>query len=367
MRELYLCFTPYHILLNSSIAYYSEGTEKKEMIIIEDFSDAEKIVRGLKNWNSNPFKKQVLIKGKFSVKDIPEKSIMNIFKSDSVVNLLKEGVKALKVRYDDVPFDRVFTCNDGRPQSQYLQYKCKKNNGLNIYVEDGSELYNDSIEPSLPLHESIFYKMYFGKWYEKVGVLGNYKYTDKIRAMRPELARRELRNKKIEPISIENFTRLKDIGLIESILNEFDIDLSLNEDYIILVLPHSSFLKERNLLPYYQKIISKLIKYDKNILLKYHPREKEHYLRKEGNGMAVIPQSLPSEILFLQLIENPPVVIGDVSTCLLTSKILKKESCVVSLINILDINSKNIKNVFKKIGVLIPDTYSDLENILKRF
>jgi len=365
MKELYMCFTPYHILLNSCIAYNRDTAEDKEIIIIEDFSNAENIVKGLKNWRANPFKKHVEIKGAYSVKDIPEKSIFNVFKSDSDINILKEGIDTLKERYANSSLSILFTCNDGRPQSQFLEYKCKKNGGLNIYVEDGSEVYNDSFRPPHPFHESIFYKLYFGRWYERIGILGDYKYTDEIRVLRPDLVREELKNKNIEPIGLENFINLKKAGLTNSILNEFDIELPKNKKPIILFLPHSSFIKKKNLLYLYQKIVSELIKNDKNLLLKYHPREKNYYIGKEENDIKVISQSLPSEILILEMINNSPIVIGDISTCLLTSKFLKKEIQVISLINIIDMESKNLKKVFKKIGVMMPKTQTEFEEILR--
>jgi len=365
MKELYMCFTPYHILLNSSIAASRNETDDKEIIILENFSDFEKIINGLKRWEDNPFKKHVVIKGKFSVEQIPEKSFLNIFRNNSTINLEKRSVNDLKKAYKGVNFDKVFTCNDGKPQSQYLQYKCKKNNGLNIYVEDGSEVYNDSLRSPRAFHESILYKVYFGGWYERMKILGDYKFTDEIRALRPDLVRKELKHKKVKPIGLENFTNLKKTGLTKSILNEFGIELPRNKQPIIIFIPHSSFIKKRNLLSFYQKIVSKLMKDDKNILLKYHPREKNYYIGKEENDIKILSQSLPSEILILEMINNTPIVIGDISTCLLTSKFLKKETQVISLINMIDMESKNLKKVFKKIGVMMPKTQTEFEEILR--
>lgn len=365
MKELYLCFTPYHILLSSCVAYSRSDTVDKEIIIREGFPDAEKIIGGLKNWDQNPFKKHIVIKGKFSVGEIPEKSFLNVFKSNSVVNLEKCSLDTLKKIYTDDHFDKVFTCNDGKPQSQFLQYICKKKNGMNIYIEDGSEVYNDSFRPPFPFHESIFYKLYFGKWYERIGILGDYKYTDELRVLKPELVREELRHKKIKQIDMDSFINLKATGLTGSILNEFDIELPLDEEYIILFLPHSLFTNKKGLFKFYKKILSKLMKDGRKILLKYHPREKNHYLGGERNNVIVLPQSLPSEILILQMIDNPPVVIGDISTCLLTSKFLKKDIQVISLINIINMESKNLKDVFDKIGVLMPNTESELIGILE--
>lgn len=365
MRELYVSFTPYHILLNSSIASRRSLTADKEIIIIEDFSDAEKMLNGLKGWKDNPFKEHIMIKGIFSVDEIPEKSIFNVFRSNSVVNVLKEGIESLDDRYGDAQIDKVFTCNDGRPHSQFLEYKCKKKRGHNIYVEDGSSVYNDFVGPILPLHESIFYNLYYGRWYEKTRVLGNYRYTDEIRAFRPDLVRPELRDKKIETIDMEGFTDLKKTGLTEKILDEFSVKLQTDYDNMILFLPHSELIRKRNLLPLYQKIVSKVREDDKKILLKYHPREKDHYLSEQSDGIFSLPQSLPSELLLLHMIEKPPLIIGDISTCLLTSKFLREDFKVISLINIIGMESENLKRAFKKIGVLMPNTHSELEVILK--
>lgn len=365
MKELYLCFTPYHVLLNSGIAYNRGTKSDKEIIIRESFSDVDKVINGLKNWKENPFDEILRIKGTFSVEEIHEKSFLNIFRKNSTINLEKSSINDIKKAYKGVSFDKLFTCNDGKPQSQYLQYRCKKNNGINIYVEDGSEVYNDSFRSLYPFHESILYKVYFGRWYERIRILGDYKHTDEIRALRPGLVREELKNKKVTSIGSENFTNLKETGLIESILSEFDIELSLDKKPIILFLPHSSYIKKRDLLSLYKKIVKTLIENDKKIILKYHPRERHHYLEEKDNNVLIFPQSLPAEIIVLQMIENPPVIIGDVSTCLLTSKFFKEDIQVISLINIIDMESNNLKNIFNEIGVLMPDTYPEFVEILE--
>ncbi len=365
MKDVYLCFTPYHMLLCSCIALDRDDDIEKEIILIEDFLDADRILDVLKKWNETPFDEHLMVKGKFSVDKIPEKSIFNVFKSQSVINLLKEGIDTLKERYDDFSLDGVFTCNDGRPQSQFLEYKCNKNDGLNVCVEDGSELYGDSFKSYLPFYELVFYKMYYGRWYETNKFIGDYRYTDKIKALKPDLVRDELKHKKIEPINLDNFKFLKNRGLIQSMMDEFDVQIDLDNDNVILFLPHSSFIKKRGQESIYSMIVEELLEKGRDILLKYHPRENDYYLKEDEGKISVLPQSLPSEILILHMIDEPPVVIGDVSTCMLTSKFLKKDIEVISLINLLNIESKNLKEVFRKIGILMPASRSELEDILK--
>lgn len=364
MKELYVCFTPYHMLLCSCIASDREDDIDKEMIIIEDFLEADRIIEVLKRWKENPFDDHIMVKGKFSVDEIPEKSILNVLKDDSVVNVLKEGIDTLKDRYGDVPLHTVFTCNDERPQSQFLEYRCKKNGGLNVYVEDGSELYNDSFEEPLPFHESVFYKMYYGRWYEKIRLIGDYRYTDEIRALRPDLVRDELKHKKIKPIGLKNFIGLKKSGLTESMIKKFKVKIDLDEDYVILFLPHSEFIKKRKQESIYNEMVEELQKNNKKILLKYHPRENDHYIMQHGENITILPQSLPSEILILQMIDNPPLVIGDISTCLLTSKFLDEKIKVISLIDILNMDSSNLRRVFEKIGVMMPESHNQLKGML---
>lgn len=366
MKELYVSYTPYHILLNSSIASSRDESIEKDLIIIEDFSNIDKIVKGLNNWKDNPFREHIVIDGKFST-DLPDdKSIFNIFRKNSVFNVFKKGITEIKKRYENQNFQTVFTGNDERPHSQFLEYICRKNNGINVYVEDGSELYNDNVSSSFPTLEFIYYRLSLGSWYDDVRVLGKYRFTDEIRAFRPDLVRDDLKDKRIEQIDLENFIDLQRTGLTDTILNEFEFDLYLNKNDIIIFLPHSSLVRERDLLPLYKDIISRLKEYNKDILLKYHPREKDHYLSGYDEDILNLPQSLPSEIFFLQMINNSPVIIGDVSTCLFTSKIINDQSCVISLINLLDIESKYLKEVFSKIGVIIPNTRPELEEILSR-
>ncbi|WP_394342232.1 hypothetical protein [Methanohalophilus profundi] len=79
----------------------------------------------------------------------------------------------------------------------------------------------------------------------------------------------------------------------------------------------------------------------------------------------IIPQSIPLEIIYLYLMDTPPTnVIGDISTSLMTSKLLLEKTNVISLANIYKYKNDSIINLFSKVGILVPHNIDSLFDVL---
>jgi len=365
MKEVYMCSTPYHVILSCAIASDSKSDAiKKELIITQSFPYVDKLISAIKKWRQNPFDEIITTQGSYDVK-LRTSSPFNVFKS---VYVFKREVNKLKKRYsnDDIKYSYVF--NDSKVLSQYLAYLTNKKGGSSVYVEDGAAPYTEHSLPN-PRFGSLvmlLYKLILGRWCTRTRYHGQYRYINRYMVLRPKHVRSELKNKPIEPIKVEDIINLNESGLTKSITNQFDVEIPQKSNSSVLVLPHSDFLINHRLLNKYKNEIIPFILDRQNILVKYHPREKNHYLKNAIGSEELLSQSVPMEIIFLHLINNPPkYVIGDISTALLTSKFLLEDTKTISLIRLLNYKNKSLENLFNKIGVSMPESIDEFKQILK--
>ncbi|RXG33519.1 polysialyltransferase family glycosyltransferase [Methanohalophilus sp. WG1-DM] len=156
---------------------------------------------------------------------------------------------------------------------------------------------------------------------------------------------------------------LKNINdsFIDDLSNNYSFDIrSLNFD-CVLVLPHSSFVEKigskyfKNI---YSLILESLLNRFENIGVKYHPRENSgDFLEIDNDVVKLIPNSIPLELVWISLMKNPPlIVIGDISTGLLTCNLVfKNKTSIISTANILDVPVEyNLVQFFDNIGVEMP-------------
>jgi len=276
MKSIYLAFTPYHILLSCAIAKDIDDCNKKEIIIFKDSVNANQFAALLRNWESSPFDRITVFEGVYDAIYYGIK-YKDIIKVDSTVNVIRRNVSATKKYFRNKTVSKVFNFHDGRPEGQIAEYLNHKRGGENIYVEDGTAVYTSYLLPKTPLYAMIYYKIYYGLWYQSIRFHGGYRYTDKIMVLRPDLVRKELKEKTIEKIPREALLSLKEEGLTNLILDEYLFPLNSKID-ILIILPHSEFLQSNNLFEKYTNIMKKILqmleKENASIFVKYHPREK---------------------------------------------------------------------------------------------
>ena len=364
--ELYLTATPYHILLSSGLAL-NNNKSKKILIIRPDFSNYDLIMSSFKIWKNCPFDDVILLNGNYSPKYQTLNSSFLRYTLSSIDNLNK--IKKIPFFKNNRDMMDIYVFNDDFPEYQYLCYKNK--NGKNIYVEDGSAAYQyiENIENIRAHLKYILDKIIFGRYYYRIGwLLGTSPYIDECLVFYPNLVNKSLKNKKLKKISNEIFSNLNEYGYIDVLSDVYNISIP-NVDSLI-VLERFEYLKENSLLEDYLKIINTIIandlKNNKNILIKYHPREVNNYLNLKNENIHHINQSIPMEVVYLVL-KNRGVscVYGTTSTSLITSKIILPDVEVISLMDVLNIKREGLKPVFESIGIKVPKDLNELITKIK--
>jgi hypothetical protein len=320
------------------------------------------------NWEKNPFTEIKLLSGRFN-----SKVETNIGKAKFLIN----NIIILKLFFKKrLAFNlcKAFIFNDNRPEGQVISFMNSKQDGINIYVEDGSAAYVNYIIPSISNTEYILAKYLLGSWYEQTRILGTYKYIHKIMVFRPEIIREDLRYQKIEKIPDFVFNEI-DVNFIDILLENYGISSEVLKFDCIVILPHSEFITKLNFLNFkntYNELYS-LLKENFNFIgIKYHPREvNKNFLENINNKKNEdIPNTLPLEIFWLALKRNPPkVIIGDISTALLTcSLIIQEKTQIISTVKILGLpeDYSQFYHIFERLDIEMPETSADLFTSLQR-
>ncbi len=363
MRSIYLINTPYHFLVACGLALNYDKSIEKRLIIVCDFENAPQYKEIITQWDVNLFSEITLLNGRYGIN---KRSIIKI--ALSVKKNIYLFKKSLKNGVLSFPYN-LFIFNDGNPEAQYLAFHNKKKGGVNTYVEDGMiAVYGNGVANALPLYQKIGAKLFFGSYYENIGVLGTYSAIQKVMVSYPNMIRGELKGKEIVKIPIEIFTILNESGFIKSFLEKYHLRDYLDEKESIkylLLMPHSDGLNEIQIKKLQEIII--LINDKLNYLyIKYHPRElRDNYLELnlDENNISLINKSIPIELIYITLIHNQPrLIIGVDSSSLISAKLFLDEARVVDLKKIL-LNKSSIKNKF---NLIEPHSVAEFLEVLIR-
>ena len=354
--NIFITFTPYHIILAYGLARASYAKSSNQLIIIADFENADKIYSILKNMDQSPFQKIHFRLGRYGTKEFGTTRITRMTKN----------IKVIKKIYDHTQLPiYAYIFNDANAEGQYLAYLNKKHGGINVYVEDGFGAYSNSKLKKLSPPLEFASKILYGKWYENIIVLGTSEHIDRSLLHSPQFARKELRKRPIYRIDTEIIGLAQ--SLCEHIVRFNEIDLA-NIPPTIVILPHSSFIDSFNsptIINTYRSLIEKIIDKGERLAIKYHPREeKRDYIGICGPQLFEIPRSIPIEALFIGLIEKPPkTIIGDISTSLLTAKkLFDNRTNVISIIKTQKgFNSNDVSNIFNMHNIELPKKLSEID------
>jgi hypothetical protein len=254
-------------------------------------------------------------------------------------------------------------------EGQIISYLNFKQNGINIYVEDGAAAYCSYKLNGIRVYEELVAKIIFGSWFENIKVLGTYKYIHEVLAFYPEMVRFELKKKITKKLPETLFNELKG-EFTDTLLKNFDLNSRCIHYDCIIVAPSSDYLEsiQNTDFEYVYKYIGNLLQKDFNdIGVKYHPIEnKGDFLNFVGNRkFKLIPQALPLEIIWLLLLKSPPkFVVGDISTALLTCNSILRNTSVVSIAKILDLPYDYLFDTFSNIGIKTPKTLIEFSFLL---
>ena len=359
MKNLFIAFTPYHVLLAYAIARDEESSAENYLFVISDFRDVEPLIHFLEGWSRCPFAQIERLPGMYS----QASNFRRRFTIRRNLTTIIESVTRHKV-------ERVYIFHDGRPEAQAaLHFANKGNKGaVGIYVEDGAGAYSSYESTKRPLHKLLLAKLFYGPWWQDVRVLGTSRWIDEVKAIFPRLVRPELRLKHVSSIPRHALLELRDQEWLYEYLKTLGVKIAgLNDLDAILIVAHSEFASQ---IPGYKQVTEDVLSMAKSqnlrLGIKYHPREsQDDFLSvNDTEGILVLPKSLPIELVYILTLEQIRFIIGDISTALLTAKWLLDNAMVVSIAPLLNQTDSQLFETFAELGIKIINNVREIKGIL---
>ncbi|MFQ3171819.1 MAG: hypothetical protein ACI9DG_001857 [Oleispira sp.] len=356
--EFYLVSTPLHLFLSSAIAL--QRSDKVHILIFIDQAEVDNnfYYNQVKQWEDSPFKDIYIFPGR--IKGFLEKR-----------NSRKDTFIALDKIIERYKPTQIYTGNDRRIEFQYSMNKSLEYGGATgNYIDEGTFTYLGR-PPSLGMRDmmidSFIKKIVYGFWWKNPPTIGGSVWVNTVYAAFPSLVHPLLKPK--------NIVELTSTWLQSDDLNRFSSQLLATKDVkadsiksvdVLIALPHESIIAQNR---HYKSSIINLINQlqlqNKNIAIKYHPRDMlEDALNLKKSGCQLIPSQVNFEALLLIFPKNR-TIIGDFSSVLLNARWLRPDLRVIAALEDKSLVSKQIYSLYSSLNIEMVDVQeiSTLNNL----
>jgi len=359
MRNIFVAFSPYHILLSSVIALDRANSGDNYLFATCDSKSIEVLLQTLEECRS-PFTEVKRLLGVYNKSNMFIRGV-----------IIKKNIIFIKHFVERNKITHVYVFADSRGDSQAALYYSKINNPnvKGIYVEDGAAAYSSRKIQRSKL-KVLLAKLWYGYWWEDTRVYGESRWIDEVKVIFPQLIRPELRPKNITGLSRDTMLALRKQDWFNKYLKKLGIRATeLGDLDAILVVARSEFAKG---IPQYKRILGIILDFARDqrlrFAIKYHPRELENdYLSIADTERAIIlPQSLPIEAVYILASRQIRLVVGDISTSLLTAKWLLDDAKVISIAPILNYADQHLLRVFHDLGIRLARNAEEIAQLIRR-
>lgn len=340
--------TPLH-LFNAIIVAMTKPEWESHLFFIDQPKQKKHLYfEALQAWHTSPFASVRLYQSR--VKGVLAKWRMH----RKTFDILEKDV-------EDIAPHRIYVGNDRRIEFAFAVSVARRiDPGLiGGYIDDGAYSYVHHI------HKSRWYKdtfidvalkrLMYGGWYFRHAVIGASDAVQEAFVALPEFVHKLLKTKRLFKLDT---TKLLDDRLkpfTEYLLAPYHLDAGQIEAIdLIFILPHETLLED---FPLFKKTVKQSIESAVRrglaVGVKYHPRQavEDPLDFKSIEGILTLPNTLAFEVL-LPLFGHP-IIVGDVSTALLTARWLRPDLRVLSLRNEADTRHEEMAELFRHVGVEI--------------
>jgi hypothetical protein len=235
------------------------------------------------------------------------------------------------------PADRIFTGTDRRVEFQYAMSVSSKLKSalIGIYLDDGMASYlgHKSMHNIAHMYiDPLFKKLFYGWWWNNPVTIGSSSWIGEAHVAYPELIHESLASKKVVPIDKQIFKQPQFIDLCEQLLRSRNVDnQSIRNVDAIIVLTHESFYPDA--VAHLNGLVQAISKYDASfkIAIKPHPRSAEVERFKSLYSNILFLDSRVSMELYLPLVKDRCVIIGDISSALFTTRWFSENTHVIAV------------------------------------
>lgn len=354
-KEVYFVSTPLHLLHAISAAMSSDKDIQSFLIIIDQPASRTNLyIQALGEWEESPFDK------------------FYVFYSTSETTSEKYGMRKRVLSeigriIEEITPSVIYTGNDRRIEFLYgLSIMRKLNPDTKcIYIDDGIMTYVPRRYSYESFLEVLFKRFYYGFPYHRSRIVGGSPFIDVALVSFPDYVHSHLQNKVVRKSNGENL-KSKDAKEFSTILlKKFSMDSKMvNSLDVVQILPHRFELKRfKSFFKKVKEMINRLSESGYTLGVKYHPLQEGDPLGlRDIDKVNILAADIAFEIL-LPILRDDAVVIGDVSTVLLTAKWLRPDQQIITIRNPEDHRHDKILPLMKKLGIIelsSPDEFNDI-------
>lgn len=251
---------------------------------------------------------------------------------------------------------RIFTGNDRRSEFQYSMYIASQYHPQveGVYMDDGAISYVGHKSINRIQHryiDPVLKKLLRGKWWKNSLTVGASDWVSSAYVAFPDAVHPLLKKKKLIKLDASIFISERFMAFAADFLgNNSRLRHLLSQSKVIVTLPHeAAFLAGES---DYRRLAEILLDFYhcKQIAIKSHPRvENIDVVKTIFPGASLIDRYVGMEFL-LPFLSDDCIVIGDVSTTLLTAKWLRPDLTVIS-IDYSQIPNKQMTHLYESLSI----------------
>lgn len=235
------------------------------------------------------------------------------------------------------PADRIFTGTDRRVEFQYAMSVATglRPGVIGIYVDDGMASYLGHKSMHNIAHryvDPLFKKLVYGWWWNNPMTIGSSRWISEVHVAYPDLVHELLKSKKIVAIDKESFKDPSFIALCRKLLRFRNVDdRKIREVDVIIVLTHESFYADAD--AHLDGLVKAVAQHDSRlrVAIKPHPRSEKAEIYRGRYPDVMFLDSKVSMELYLPLLKDECVIIGDISSALFTANWFNENARVVAV------------------------------------
>jgi hypothetical protein len=330
-RHLILVQSSLQFILATAIAEASrEAGGRCWLMFLPDVLDPDLFARATCDWQTSPFERIEFI--------TPRRRAGQAAKARGADAVRRDIVSRIDAFAPTIV--TVFNDRQDAGQTALIETARRFPQALRTCAEDGALAYTNYRYRAHGFVTRLRQRLRLGRGWSDVQVLGTHPLVQQYLALYPHLLRPELRAHPVAPLPSARLAgaSLQQLAARFCALTSFDAT-SMAPHGMLLTLNHHGYA-QRN--PAYAPLVQagaqRLAARAQPFHFKYHPRESERdYLGLAAlPGAQEVPRTLPVECLYLAARARPLVVVGGMSTSLLTAALLMPQARSAALVHASD-------------------------------
>ena len=332
-RHLIIASTAYHVLLAHLLAEHVLERVDCLLLLSGARQDIDHLHQALRGAAGSPFA---------DVLYLAPASGAKLARERAEVPLWRELLRQVRPQ-------RLFLFNDTAPARQALCREAQRAGVRTAYVEDGACAYS-SWSFARPWRQHLRQAL-ARPWLRNPQAIGATPWLGETYALYPEWVRPELRRRPVHPLPAHTAT-LAAMGWVDNYIGRLGV---APEDLQCEMLCTPGYSRAARRPRALREVLRAQIAAGRDagldVVVKYHPRQRDDFLDAAALGARTLPASAPVELVYLRSAAQLQRVCGDIGTSLMTARWIAPGAQVVSAMHPAGYRDARFSATLHRLGV----------------